>query len=126
MKKSLHRETMRIKRAPISSEDMPDPQTKMQMITKFCVNLVSDDVYDLSARQLAIFLLVYNTDSTMTTREIGQLLSLHRSGMSRASGRLALLDLVKKDVDPRNKVNQVLARTKTGETLRKALKGYLG
>lgn len=77
---------------------------------------VRRDSPDLSARQMAIFLLVYTTDGPHTVRGLASALRLAKPAVTRALDRLAALGFIRRDRDESDRRSVVVRRTEKGAT----------
>jgi DNA-binding MarR family transcriptional regulator len=76
--------------------------------------LVRRDGRDLTARQLTVFLTVYQDDALHSVTSLAHLLRISRSGITRVAGRLVSLDLISCEVDKRYRRRVLMRRTLAG------------
>ncbi|MXV44177.1 MarR family transcriptional regulator [Saccharibacter sp. 17.LH.SD] len=69
---------------------------------------------DLSARQLAVFLVCYLEKGAHTVRGLAQLLNVSKPAITRALDRLSELDLARRKVDPLDRRSVLVQRTLKG------------
>lgn len=77
-------------------------------------SLVRRDGVDLSARQLAVFLICYLNDGAHTVRGLAQTLDISKPAITRALDRLCELDYVRRKVDPYDRRSILVQRTVKG------------
>ncbi len=78
------------------------------------VESVKKDDSDLSARQMAVLLTVYFTDSPHTVRGLSSSLSISKPAITRALDRLETFGLVKRKPDDKDKRSVLIQRTVKG------------
>ncbi len=76
--------------------------------------LVRKDGPDLSARQLAIMLIVYLDEPPHTVRGLAERLKISKPAVTRALDTLGKMDLLKRRPDERDKRSITVARTVKG------------
>lgn len=76
--------------------------------------LVRRDGADLSARQLAVFLICYLNDGPHTVRGLAHTLNISKPAITRALDRLAELDCIRRKVDPYDRRSVLVQRTVKG------------
>ncbi len=69
---------------------------------------------DLSARQMALLLSVYQTEGPHTVRGLAQLLAISKPAISRALDRLGSLNYVRRQRDEVDRRNVLVQRTEGG------------
>ena len=77
-------------------------------------SLVRRDGVDLSARQLAVFLICYLNDGAHTVRGLAQALNISKPAITRALDRLAELDYIRRKIDPYDRRSVLVQRTVKG------------
>lgn len=77
-------------------------------------SLVRRDGVDLSARQLAVFLICYLNDGAHTVRGLAQALDISKPAITRALDRLSELDYVRRKIDPYDRRSVLVQRTSKG------------
>jgi DNA-binding MarR family transcriptional regulator len=85
------------------------------------IALIRRDARNLTARQLAIFLVCYLTENEHTVRGLALILDVGKPTISRALDRLAEFDLIRRKVDPADRRSVLVGRTKAGGALMKQL-----
>lgn len=75
---------------------------------------VRADTPDLTARQMAILLLIYRDQTPATVRGLAKALNLRKPAVTRAIDRLSTLGLVRRRTDDSDRRNVLLQRTVTG------------
>jgi DNA-binding MarR family transcriptional regulator len=78
------------------------------------VGLVRRDGPDLTARQLAMFLIVYSTSEAQTVRGLAAQLNVVKPVVTRSLDRLAEFDLVRRKRDPLDRRSVLVQRTTAG------------
>jgi DNA-binding MarR family transcriptional regulator len=78
------------------------------------VDSVRSDEPDLTARQMAVLLLVYTTDPPHTVRGLADRLRISKPAVTRALDRLAHYDFVRRKTDERDRRNVLVQRTVRG------------
>ncbi len=78
------------------------------------IGLVRREGPDLTARQLAIFLICYLESEAQTVRGLAAKLSVQKPVVSRALDRLAEFNLVRRDDDPLDRRSILVRRTPVG------------
>jgi DNA-binding MarR family transcriptional regulator len=89
------------------------------------VGLVRRDGPDLSARQLAVFLVCYLEEGPHTVRGLAAHLQVSKPAITRSLDRLGALGLARRAQDPRDRRSVVVQRTKSGGELLADLRGLL-
>lgn len=69
---------------------------------------------DLSARQLAVFLICYLEEGAHTVRALAQRLNVSKPAITRALDRLNELDLARRKIDPLDRRSVLVQRTLKG------------
>lgn len=87
--------------------------------------LVRRDAADLSARQLAIFMICYLEQPAQTVRGLAATLRLSRPAVTRALDRLSQFDLIRRKPDPTDRRSILVQRTTTGASFMRELRGLL-
>jgi len=88
-------------------------------------SLVRSDRRDLSARQLAVFLVCYHEEEAQTVRGLAKHLKLAKPSITRALDRLAEFDFVRRKVDPSDRRSVLTQRTVKGAAFLRELKGIM-
>ncbi len=78
------------------------------------IGLVRSDRRDLSARQLAVVLIVYLEDGPHTVRGLATRLAVFKPAITRAVDRLVELSLVKRLPDPLDRRSVLISRVREG------------
>ncbi len=78
------------------------------------IALVRSDRRELSARQLAVFLMVYLEPESQTVRGLADRLAVSKPAITRAVDRLVELSLVKRLPDPRDRRSVLIGRVREG------------
>lgn len=95
---------------------MPSPDALMLSILRICQTLIRHDGRDLTARQLAGFLLVYTNDTPQRVNGLAEQMNLPLSAMRCVMDRLARLDLITCAKDAQDRRCTVAYRTVAGKT----------
>lgn len=75
---------------------------------------VRDDKPDLTARQMAVLLIVYRDQDAPTVRGLAKELNLQKPAVTRALDRLAILGMIRRKVDQSDRRNVLIQRTVVG------------
>lgn len=97
--------------------DMGIELTPNQALDIWCgatVDGVRRDAPDLSARQMALLLLVYMTDGPHTVRGLAENLNISKPAVTRAIDRLTTLDMVRRKSDENDRRSVLVQRTVKG------------
>lgn len=94
---------------PNSSDDM------VGMLRDTIVALVRKGDYNLSARQLGVFLTCYLEDREHTVRGLATDLNVSKPAITRALDRLGKFDLARRQTDPRDRRSVLVQRTRAGQ-----------
>lgn len=78
------------------------------------VATVRDAGPDLSARQMAVFLICYLQEGAHTVRGLAKKLNVSKPAITRALDRLGEFDLVRRKVDPLDRRSVLVQRTMKG------------
>jgi len=78
------------------------------------VDGVRRDAPDLSARQMALLLLVYMTEGPHTVRGLAQNLNISKPAVTRAIDRLTTLEMVRRKSDEADRRSVLVQRTVRG------------
>lgn len=76
--------------------------------------MVRQDKPDLSARQLAVFLICYLNDTVQTVRGLAAALKVSKPAITRALDRLEELNLLGRKTDPMDRRSVLVQRTEEG------------
>src|SRR6185437_2736380 len=106
--------------APDDSAD-----TLLSILRQMVVGLVRRDGPDLSARQLAIFLVCYVEDEAQTVRALAKQLNISKPAVSRGLDRLMEFDLIRRKDDPLDRRSILVQRTPIGHSLLRELRGIM-
>lgn len=71
---------------------------------------------DLSSRQIALLLTIYQTPAPHTVRGLSSALSISKPAVTRALDRLGELGLTRRAVDPADRRNVLIERTDAGQS----------
>lgn len=97
---------------------MPTPQLAADQLVRVLrdtiTTLVRKDGADLSARQLAVFLICYLNDGGHTVRGLAQALNISKPAITRALDRLSELDYIRRKIDPYDRRSILVQRTVKG------------
>ena len=92
----------------------PDSDRLPDMLRETVVALVADDRSDLTARQLAVFLICFLDEGPHTVRGLAARLDTSRPAISRVIDTLAKLELVARQSDPLDGRSILVGRTIEG------------
>jgi DNA-binding MarR family transcriptional regulator len=99
--------------------------TLLSTLRQTVVGLVRRDGPDLSARQLAIFLVCYVEDEAQTVRGLAKQLNISKPAVSRGLDRLMEFDLIRRKGDPLDRRSILVQRTPIGHSLLRELRGIM-
>jgi DNA-binding MarR family transcriptional regulator len=91
-----------------------EPDRLPELLLHAMTDLIGRDEADLTARQLAVFLVCTLEEGPHTVRGLADRLQVLRSTVTRALDRLALFSLVRRAPDPRDRRSIVVERTDAG------------
>ncbi|QNT78547.1 MarR family transcriptional regulator [Entomobacter blattae] len=89
------------------------------------VAMVRRDGPDLSARQLAVFLICYLNEGGHTVRGLALALNISKPAITRALDRLGELDLARRKVDPMDRRSILVQRTLKGAAYLRELRSIM-
>jgi len=108
---------------------MPNPAVSAECLPEALrhtiVGLVRRDGPDLSARQLAVFLICYLEEGPHTVRGLAVQLNVSKPAITRSLDRLGALGLARRAQDPRDRRSVVVQRTRIGLELLADLRALL-
>ena len=87
--------------------------------------LVRREQADLSARQMAIFMICYLDQPSQTVRGLATDLNVSRPAITRALDRLAQFDLIRRRPDPADRRSILVQRTAAGNAFLRELRSIL-
>lgn len=90
------------------------PDQLVGVLRDTITTLVRKDGADLSARQLAVFLICYLNEGGHTVRGLAQALNISKPAITRALDRLAELDYIRRKVDLHDRRSILVQRTVRG------------
>ncbi|WP_268885116.1 MarR family transcriptional regulator [Belnapia arida] len=79
-----------------------------------CLSEIRSDQPDLTLRQLAVLLIVYQTEELQTVRGVAKHLNISKTGVGRVLKRLEELEMVYRTIDGRDLRSVRLRRTAAG------------
>lgn len=97
----------------------PDPQ--IDLLRETIAFLVRSDGPDLTARQLAVLLTLHLREGPHTVRGLASVLNVGRSAITRALDRLGEFDLMRREVDPKDRRSVLVQRTPQGNDFLRGL-----
>jgi DNA-binding MarR family transcriptional regulator len=89
----------------------------LQILLETYLSEIRSDHPDLTFRQLAIVLVVYQTSEPQTVRGLAKHMSIAKPTISRALDRLSEINLVRREPDPRDSRSIWVGRTLDGAAL---------
>lgn len=89
------------------------------------VALVRRNGTDLSARQLAVFLICYLNEDAHTVRDLAAKMNVSSPAITRALDRLGKLDLARRKLDPLDRRSVLVQRTSKGSAFLCDLRGFM-
>jgi DNA-binding MarR family transcriptional regulator len=93
------------------------PDCLLQTLRETCLSEIRSDQPDLTLRQLAVALVVYQTDELQTVRGLAKQLNISRPVVTRALDRLEELNLAYREVDPKDRRSVLVQRTAGGAVM---------
>jgi DNA-binding MarR family transcriptional regulator len=90
------------------------PNEALELWRRVLVTSVRAHGPDLSARQLALVLMVYLTAAPHTVRGLAQLLNISKPAVTRALDRLSKLGIIRRKVDENDRRSILVQRTVKG------------
>ena len=100
-------------------------EQRVDVLRQTIIALVHRQGPDLTARQLAVFLICYLDDEAQTVRGLAAKLSVAKPAITRALDRLSEFDLVRRKTDPLDRRSVLAQRTATGMAFLRDLKKIL-
>jgi DNA-binding MarR family transcriptional regulator len=101
---------------------VPDePDRLLQILRETCRSEVRSDQPDLPLRQLAILLVIYQTDDLQTGRGLAKHLNASKPAITRALDHLEDLDLAYRVIDDRDRRSVLVHRTLHGTAMMQRL-----
>jgi DNA-binding MarR family transcriptional regulator len=85
-----------------------------QVLHRTFIAMVRSDRRDLTARQLAAFLICYLTEEGQTVRGLAAELNISKPAVTRSLDRLETFSLVRRKPDPRDRRSVLIGRTPAG------------
>jgi DNA-binding MarR family transcriptional regulator len=98
---------------------------RVDVLRQTIVAMMRRDEPDLTARQLAVFLICYLQSEAQTVRGLAANLEVAKPAVTRALDRLAEFDLVRRKVDPLDRRSVLVQRTMAGSGFLRDLKKIL-
>jgi DNA-binding MarR family transcriptional regulator len=98
----------------IAMASITTPEKLLGILRETIVGTVRRDGPDLSARQMAVFLICYLEEGPHTVRGLAARLDVSKPAVTRSLDRLAELSLARRAVDPRDRRSVVVLRTRKG------------
>ena len=89
------------------------------------VEMVRSDGPDLTARQLAVFLICYLEPEAQTVRGLAQRLDVSKPAITRALDRLTEFDLIARKADPSDRRSVLAQRTTEGSAYLREIRTIL-
>lgn len=100
----------------------PDADRLLEALRGTILGLVRRDDADLTARQLAAFLICYDESEPQTVRGLAEKLKVHKAPICRALARLEKDGLLLRKADPLDRRSVLTARTTAGNAFLRDLK----
>ncbi len=102
-----------------------EDDTLAHLLRGTVAGIVRRDKADLSARQLAIFLICYLNEAGQSVRSLAAGLDVSRPAITRALDRLTQFDLVRRKPDPAERRNVLVHRTTAGNAFLRELRAIM-
>lgn len=100
-------------------------ETYTNLLRGAVAGIVRRDQADLSARQLAIFLICYLDEPGQSVRGLAAGLNLSRPAVTRSLDRLTQFDLIRRKPDPAERRNVLVHRTTAGNAFLRELRAIM-
>ena len=97
----------------MTSKKIPFEQ-QIVILQNTITTMVRQDKPDLSARQLAVFLICYLNETVQTVRGLAAALRVSKPAITRALDRLEELNLLGRKTDPMDRRSVLVQRTEEG------------
>ncbi|MBL6081926.1 MarR family transcriptional regulator [Belnapia sp. T18] len=102
-----------------------DPDHLLQVLREACLSEVRSDHPNLTLRQLAVLLVVYQTNELQTVRGLAKHLNISKPVITRALDRLEELDLAHREIDPKDRRSVLVQRTPNGTAMVERLRATM-
>ncbi|SDE42426.1 MarR family transcriptional regulator [Belnapia rosea] len=102
-----------------------DPDRQLQILCKTFLSEIRSDQPDLNLRQLAVLLVVYQTDELQTVRGLAKHLNISKPAVTRALDRLGEFGLVRREIDPKDRRSVLVQRTAGGAVMVRRLEAAM-
>ncbi len=100
-------------------------ETLLHLLQGTVAGIVRRDKADLSARQLAIFLICYLHEPAQSVRALAVCLNASGPAVTRALDRLNQFELIRRKPDPADRRNVLIHRTTAGNAFLRELRGIM-
>jgi DNA-binding MarR family transcriptional regulator len=97
----------------------------LPILRETIIALVRQDQSDLTARQLAVLLIVYLEEGPHTVRGLAKRLDVAKPAVSRALDRLEQFELTERLADPRDRRSVNVGRTRAGKDYMERLRSLM-
>lgn len=97
----------------------------LQLLRGTFLSKVRLDQPDLNMRQLAVALVVYQTDEPQTVRGLAKHLNINKPAVTRALDRLRDFDIVRRKIDPDDRRSVLAMRTPMGAAMVRRLEAAM-
>jgi DNA-binding MarR family transcriptional regulator len=104
-----------------TTEPATNDDRLLSVLQRTVVTLVQSQVSDLTARQLAIFLVCYLEKEMQTVGALSAALRVPKPAITRALNRLEELRLVRRRGDPKDRRSSLITLTSGGHAFRRKL-----
>ena len=104
----------------------PNTDQLVGLLRNTMIAMVRREGADLSARQLAVFLICYLDETAHTVRGLAAQLDISKPAITRALDRLTDLELAGRKVDPADRRSVLVQRTETGTQFMRDLRTIMG
>ncbi|MBL6082597.1 MarR family transcriptional regulator [Belnapia sp. T18] len=102
-----------------------DPDRLLQIPRETCLSEIRCDRPDLTLRQLAVLLIVYQTEELQTVRGLAKHLNISKPVVTHVLNRLEELDLAYRKIDPKDRRSVLVQRTPGGAAMMERLRATM-
>ena len=103
----------------------PTSDELVKILRGTIVSLVKRDNFNLSSRQMGVFLICYLNGGSHTVRGLALDLNVTKACISRSLDRLMEFELVRREVDPCDRRSIFVRRTPNGAVFLRELRGVM-
>lgn len=104
------------------SEPLNLPDALLHILRRTILSEIRADQPDLTLRQFAVALTIHLTDEPQTVRGLAEYLNISKPAVTRAFDRLGELDLIQRQMDPKDRRSVVAQRRPSGVAMLQRLR----